>query len=76
MEELLIALTQAIVNDCEETIKARLKELGDTDLYDVIKAYAEGMGLLESYKFKEEITEEVKKEVFEELKKEASKRHG
>ena len=69
MEELLIALTQAIVDDCEKRIKARLEELGDTDLFDLIKAYADGMGQLESYKFKEEITEKVKKEVFEEVKK-------
>ena len=69
MEELLITLTQAIVNDCEQTIKTRLQELGDTDLFEVIKAYAEGTGLLESYKFKEQIVEEVRKEVFEEVTK-------
>ena len=69
MEELLIALTQAIVDDCEQRIKTRLQELGGTDLFDLIEAYAEGVGLLKSNKFKEEITEEVKKEVFEELKK-------
>ena len=69
MEELLITLTQTIVNVCEQTIKTRLQELGDTDLFEVIKAYAEGTGLLESYKFKEQIVEEVRKEVFEEVTK-------
>lgn len=69
MEEFLIMITKGIVDDCEKTIKARLKELGDEDLFGLIKTYADGMGLLESYKFKEKITEEVKKEVFEELKK-------
>ena len=69
MEEFLIVLTQAIVKDCEQRIKTRLQELGGTDLFDLIKAYAEGTGLLESYKFKEQIVEEVRKEVFEEVKK-------
>lgn len=75
MEEFLIMIVKAIVEDCEEKIKARLEELGDTNLFDLIKKYADSVALLEGFKFKEEITEEVKKEVFEELKKEASRRH-
>ena len=69
MEEFLIMIVKAIVEDCEEKIKARLKELGDEDLFDLIKTYADGVALLEGFKFKEDITEEVKEEVFEELKK-------
>jgi len=53
MEEILIMITKGIVDDCERTIKARLKKLGDEDLFDLIKTYANGMGLLESYKRKE-----------------------
>lgn len=75
MEEILIMITKGIVDDCERTIKARLKKLGDEDLFDLIKTYANGMGLLESYKRKEEIKERVKKELFEEFKKEASRRN-
>lgn len=69
MEEFLNMIVKRIVEDCEEKIKARLEELGDKDLFDLIKKYSDGVALLECFKFKEEVTEEAKKELFEELEK-------
>lgn len=68
MEELLMVLTQGIVDDCESRIKARLKELGDENLFNLIKTYAKAVGLIENFKFKEEMVNEIEKEIGEKLK--------
>lgn len=69
MEEFLIVLTQGVADGCERKIKARLKELGEEDLFGLIENYARAVGIIESHKLKEELFKELEETVREELEK-------